>query len=117
MSTASSLSVPLSPRLDPAYSLTSSVASLEPLDGPDSTEDLHSAMRRTVADTAALVAERIEQEGGVEVERTPKVRTVEMEAEETVVPDDGGEWEEVEVGRGLANYNSDEVHRVKGTKR
>lgn len=120
--TSSSVSTPHSPRLDPISSLTSSVASLEPLSRSASDKDLRNTLARTAAETSALLAERIEQEA---VERTPKVKTVEMEATDTVVPEGPGAkesaedeaWEDVEVGRGLANYNSDEISKVKGTKR
>jgi glutamate 5-kinase len=30
---------------------------------------------------------------------------------------DEDEWEEIEVGKGLAQYNSSEIERVKGMKR
>lgn len=92
---------PGTPQIQPALSLSSSVASLDPLSrtGPSS------PAMRAVADrlaTTSIVANLSDGEGLVLSAST------------------GGpseEWEEIEVGRGLTQYNSVEMNRIKGMKR
>ncbi|KAG9028198.1 hypothetical protein FRB95_006776 [Tulasnella sp. JGI-2019a] len=116
------LSLPKTPIIDPAYSLTSSIASLEPLTRPISTEDLHHAMLKASADTASLVAEQIDEDGGIQgllPEETPRVTTVPLVTEPEEHPATAGaeeEWDIIEVGRGLVNYNSAEIQKVRGAK-
>lgn len=86
------------PTLQAAASMTSSIASLDPLSKSMS--------------MASPTTQSKEQE------------TLKMSAEDDHVlvdrvnPDTGGEnWEEVEVGRGLANYNSAQIDKLKGLNR
>lgn len=78
---------PGTPFIQPALSLSSSVASLDPLS-------------RTVPNSPAVHA---------------LTEPASIIAELTTHEDE--EWEEVEVGKGLAQYNSLEIDRIKGMKR
>ncbi|KAF8510340.1 glutamate 5-kinase [Gautieria morchelliformis] len=93
----SPITQPSTPTLLPAVSLSSSIASLEPLSRSGSMNDTTltpSSSSSTVTETLA--------DGGI---RTPN---------ETEEEEEG--WDVVEVGRGLANYNWAEINRVKGLK-
>lgn len=81
---------PSTPQLLPTISLTSSIASLEPLTRANSLVD-------SVSPTPEVNISGI---------KTP----VETE-------NDDSTWEVIEVGRGLANYNWAEIKKVKGLKR
>lgn len=83
---------PSSPRLVPSLSLTSSIASLEPLTRANSLHDLNAAVQ--IPDVTFTDV------------KTP----VETENDDLT-------WELIEVGRGLANYNWAEIKKVKGLKR
>lgn len=84
-----SVTAPATPNILPALSLSSSIASLDPLE------------RSTpVSPALAPIPEQVGGGGG----------GVGGEALRE-------EWEEVEVGKGQANFNSSEMERVKGMKR
>ncbi|KAG8888280.1 hypothetical protein FRB98_008026 [Tulasnella sp. 332] len=115
-------SLPQTLNLDPVYSLTSSIASLEPLTRSGSVDDLHHTMTRATAEVASLVADRIDEDGGIQgllPDETPRVTTIALSAEpgsEERHNSDDEEWDIIEVGRGLANYNSAEIQKVRGAK-
>ena len=94
----SPITQPSTPTLMPAVSMSSSIASLEPLSRSGSMN----GTTMTPSSSSSTVTETL-GDGGI---RTPN----EMEEEE-----EG--WDVVEVGRGLANYNWAEISRVKGLKR
>lgn len=83
---------PGTPLIQPALSLSSSVASLDPLS-------------RTVPNSPAMRA----------VAEQPTMSSITAELSSATMEDD--EWEEIEVGKGLAQYNSVEIDRIKGMKR
>lgn len=91
--------LPTTPNIVPIMSLSSSVASLDPLSrsGPSSPV----VGRRT-----------IEQESLAQAVASASIRgrNVEIQRYED-------EWEELEIGKGLALYNSSEIDRVKGHRR
>jgi glutamate 5-kinase len=84
---------PGTPHIQPALSLSSSVVSLDPLSrtGPSSPAMRALGDRLVVASLGASAAE---------------VEAASLD-----------EWEEVEIGKGLAQYNSVAIDRVKGMKR
>lgn len=92
--------LPGTPQIQPTLSLSSSVVSLDPLSrtGPSSP-----AMR--------AVADRLV---------TTTISASLSDGEGTFSAPAGGqseEWEEIEVGKGLTQYNSVEMNRIKGMKR
>lgn len=89
---------PGTPLIQPALSLSSSVVSLDPLSrtGPSSPAMRALGDRLTVASLGTAL---------------------EVEALSVSVAATAGEWEEVEVGKGLAQYNSVAIDRIKGMKR
>ena len=94
----SPITQPSTPTLMPAVSMSSSIASLEPLSRSASINEVSissASSCSTVTDTLGDI--------GI---RTPN---------ETEEEEEG--WDVVEVGRGLANYNWAEISRVKGLKR
>lgn len=94
----SAASQPDTPSIQPALSLSSSVASLDPLSrtGPSSP-----AMKAISERLAHVSFGTIGAAAADETAQTP-------------APVD--EWEEIEVGKGLAQYNSVEIDRIKGMK-
>ena len=94
----SPITQPCTPTLMPAVSMSSSIASLEPLSRSGSMN----GASITASSSSSTITETL-GDGGI---RTPN----EIEEEE-----EG--WDVVEVGRGLANYNWVEISRVKGLKR
>ncbi|KAE8540606.1 glutamate 5-kinase [Cryptococcus gattii VGV] len=83
---------PDTPQLQPSMSLSSSIVSLDPLS-------------RSVPPSPAItaLAERLGTASLTSIGRG-------------VAEGDGDEWEEVEVAKGLARYNSVEIDRIKGRK-
>lgn len=79
---------PNTPSIMPALSLSSSIASLDPLS-------------RSVPPSPMFHASGVGALSGLS----------------KVSIKDEDEWEEIEVGKGLAQYNSSEIERVKGMKR
>ncbi|WOO80510.1 Glutamate 5-kinase [Vanrija pseudolonga] len=94
----SAASQPDTPSIQPALSLSSSVASLDPLSrtGPSSP-----AMK--------AISERLAHVSFGTIGAAAADETAQAPA-----PVD--EWEEIEVGKGLAQYNSVEIDRIKGMK-
>lgn len=84
---------PDTPQLQPSMSLSSSIASLDPLS-------------RSVPPSPAItaLAERLGTTSLTSIGRG-------------VAEGESDEWEEVEVAKGLAQYNSVEIDRMKGRKR
>ena len=96
-------SQPGTPNLKPVTSLTSSIASLDPLS-------------RSFSPSPAIhaITERLSVTNVVSSALGQELRTV---AEDQLSQDSDADWEEVEVGKGLAQYNSVEIDRIKGMKR
>lgn len=98
---------PGTPTIQPALSLSSSIASLDPLS-------------RSVPPSPAITALTERLSAGHMESGQPGVKIVHELAvargERAAGPEDD-EWEEVEVGKGLAHYNSVEIDRIKGLKR
>jgi len=90
------MSQPTTPTLLATVSMTTSIASLEPLS--------RSASMGDVTSTSSSMETIREVSGEAENRQTPP-----SEKE-----DDN--WEIIEVGRGLANYNWAEIRKVKGLK-
>lgn len=95
---------PGTPLIQPALSLSSSVASLDPL----SRTTPASPAIRAVQDrlTVTSITNELTEANHVDVVATST--TVQSSVDD--------EWEEVEVGKGLAQYNSVEIDRIKGMK-
>ncbi|OCF44068.1 glutamate 5-kinase [Kwoniella heveanensis CBS 569] len=89
---------PDTPQIQPAMSLSSSIASLDPLS-------------KSVPPSPAIhaLADRLSSVG---VSTTQGQSGASVGGEKT-----DEEWEEVEIGRGLAQYNSVEIDRIKGMRR
>ncbi|KAH9890525.1 glutamate 5-kinase [Cubamyces lactineus] len=85
----STMTAPNTPEINPSASLSSSISTLEPLPTVDE-EMTPSTTLRTLPEDDTVVIER-------DVDST-------------------AEWELEEVGRGLANYNSAQIERVKGLR-
>ncbi|KAI0781493.1 glutamate 5-kinase [Trametes elegans] len=81
---------PNTPEINPAASLSSSISTLDQLSAGD--EDM----------TPSTTLKTLPEEDTVLIERS--------------AGDDAAEWELEEVGRGLANYNSAQIERVKGLR-
>jgi glutamate 5-kinase len=105
------LTEPNTPNIIPAMSLSSSIASLDPLsrsnpDSPALIAQHAQAMRRIDGwDLNASLG------GGGSSE------SVNGEGDTTARSDKDDEWELLEVGKGQANYNWSEMDRIKGCKR
>lgn len=102
---------PGTPTIKPAASMTSSVASLEPLS-------------RSVPPSPAIqaITERISATSlnsslGQELKVIQETQTVQASQERERLLNVDDEWEEVEIGKGLSHYNSVEIDRIKGMKR
>ncbi|KAL1411892.1 Glutamate 5-kinase [Vanrija albida] len=95
----STASQPDTPNIQPALSLSSSVASLDPLSrtGPSSPAMKAISERLATVSFATIGA------------------TASDDSAQTPAPL-ADEWEEIEVGKGLAQYNSVEIDRIKGMK-
>ncbi|ORY22700.1 Aspartate/glutamate/uridylate kinase [Naematelia encephala] len=107
---------PGTPTIQPAMSLSSSIASLDPLS-------------KSVPESPAVQALSAGTLGQWEVLRSlhetkmlghDRVRRESAEKEKLGFGEDAvkgeDEWEEVEIGKGLAQYNSVEIDRIKGLK-
>lgn len=104
---------PGTPQIQPTLSLSSSVASLDPLSrtGPSSP-----AMRAADRHTASLGDRMTELDGtnhSTPGEPSLAASGATLGANLPTID----EWEEVEVGKGLAQYNSVAIDRIKGMKR
>lgn len=94
--------VPGTPTLLPAASMTSSINSLEL---PQRRSSLFDSVTAATVSSTQAQSTLWEDENSSPLERDKDDEEV----------DDG--WELIEVGRGLANYNSAQIRRVKGLKR
>lgn len=92
--------LPGTPQIQPALSLSSSVVSLDPLSRPSPS----SPAMRAVADRLATTSISANLSDGEGAASAPTGAQSE-------------EWEEIEVGKGLTQYNSVEMNRIKGMKR
>jgi glutamate 5-kinase len=96
---------PNTPHINPAASMSSSVASLEPL----------SPAVKAISER--LSATTMNSSLGQELKVVQENQTLAADQERQRLLDVGDEWEEVEVGKGLSHYNSSEIDRIKGMKR
>lgn len=100
---------PSTPTIHPAMSLSSSIASLDPLSRsvPPSPAiaAISEKLSATTIDSGQAGVKLVHELAVARGERSERT-SVEIE-----------EWEEVEVGKGLAHYNSVEIDRIKGMKR
>ena len=88
-------------------SLSSSIASLDPLSkSVPASPAIHALTERLSSSTMESGQQ------GVKV-----VHELAMARGDKVFGSDDGEWEEIEIGKGLAHYNSSEIDRIKGLKR
>ncbi|BEI98867.1 hypothetical protein CcaverHIS631_0311660 [Cutaneotrichosporon cavernicola] len=99
---------PGTPLIYPTLSLSSSVASLDPLSRTAPT----SPAMRAVTDRLAVTSITGELQSN-DADVGAAVASAAAAVNATPVED---EWEEVEVGKGLAQYNSLEIERIKGMK-
>ena len=100
---------PVTPTIQPALSLSSSIASLDPL---SKTVPASPAIQ---AISERLTATNIDGQGqGVRVVHELAIARGEKVG---LMMGEEGDWEEIEVGKGLAQYNSVEIDRIKGLKR
>ena len=98
---------PNTPTIQPALSLSSSIASLDPLSrSMPPSPAIQALTERLSASTMEL------GQNGVKM-----IHELAMTRGEKVFSADDGDWEEVEIGKGLAHYNSSEIDRIKGLKR
>lgn len=96
---------PNTPHINPAASMSSSVASLEPL----------SPAVKAISER--LAATTMNSSLGQELKVVQEIQTLAADEERQRLLDIGDEWEEVEIGKGLSHYNSSEIDRIKGMKR
>lgn len=102
---------PGTPTIKPAASMSSSVASLEPLS-------------RSVPPSPAIqaISERLSATSvnsslGQELKAVHETQALQTVKEKERLMDVNDDWEEVEIGKGLSHYNSVEIDRIKGMKR
>lgn len=98
---------PPTPAIEPILSLSSSIASLDPLSrsGPNSPA-IHAIAERLLIST---LGEPTASAGQTSSDSTQQVQLASASEDD--------QWEEVEIGKGLAQYNSVEIDRLKGMKR
>ncbi|WWD16345.1 glutamate 5-kinase [Kwoniella shandongensis] len=89
---------PETPHIQPVLSLSSSIASLDPLSRSVPASPAIHALTEKLGTAASLIQASI---GGHQADGSSS---------------SSEEWEEVEVGKGLAQYNSVEIDRIKGIK-
>jgi glutamate 5-kinase len=102
---------PGTPFIQPAASMSSSVASLEPLSRSVPPSPAMKAI------TERISATTIGSSLGQELRVVQETQVLDAAKEAQVVLDADDEWEEVEIGKGLSHYNSVEMERIKGMKR
>ena len=102
---------PSTPQIHPAASMSSSVASLEPLSRSVPPSPAVKAI------TERLSATTMNSSLGQELKFIQENQTMADDKEKQRLLDIGDEWEEVEIGKGLSHYNSVEIDRIKGMKR
>ncbi|GMK53457.1 hypothetical protein CspeluHIS016_0100430 [Cutaneotrichosporon spelunceum] len=107
-SSPSSAPEPCTPLIYPTLSLSSSVASLDPLSRTAPTSPAMRAVTDRLAVTS-ITGELQSNNADVGMAVTSAAAAVNAHAVDE-------EWEEVEVGKGLAQYNSLEIDRIKGMK-
>jgi glutamate 5-kinase len=99
---------PATPTIQPALSLSSSIASLDPLSrSVPPSPAIHALTERLAASTMELGQQSVRVIHELAMARGDKVLSADV----------GEDWEEVEIGKGLAHYNSSEIDRIKGLKR
>lgn len=100
-------SLPETPSIQPIMSLSSSIASLDPLSRSVPPSPAMNAITERFASTT-ITASPLTQE----------LRPFDQErGSQGSGESDEVEWEETEIGKGLAHYNSVEIDRIKGMKR
>lgn len=98
---------PGTPTIQPALSLSSSIASLDPLSrSVPPSPAIHAITERLSASTMESGQQGVKLVHEMAMARGDKAPSM-----------DDGDWEEVEIGKGLAHYNSSEIDRIKGLKR
>jgi glutamate 5-kinase len=102
---------PSTPHIHPAASMSSSVASLEPLSRSVPPSPAVKAI------SERLSATTLNSSLGQELKIVQEIQTMADDQEKQRLLDIGDEWEEVEIGKGLSHYNSVEIDRIKGMKR
>lgn len=102
-------SAPDTPTLQPTLSLSSSIASLDPLNRPSvpNSPAMHAVVERL---GMTGISERLVSGQAGQVGQPGQTGLAAKEQQ-------SDEWEEVEIGKGLALYNSTEMDRLKGQKR
>lgn len=100
---------PSTPTIHPAMSLSSSIASLDPLSRSVPPSPAITALAEKLSTTSIDSSQ-----AGVKLVHELAVARGEKSERTSVEVD---EWEEEEVGKGLAHYNSVEIDRIKGMKR
>ncbi|KAG8943709.1 hypothetical protein FRC04_002541 [Tulasnella sp. 424] len=104
---------PDSPHLKPFRSHSSSMSSMDPLSRSASLRNIYEALGKPAEETQAT--EKAEDDSAT-VTSSSKFFTPEDASSPKQQPEDGEAWETVEVGRGLANYNSADIAKVRGAK-
>lgn len=98
-----SVTAPATPNILPALSLSSSIASLDPL-----------SRSNPVSPALAPLREGVYSSIGGAADAAANASNGQPHGE---MNDDESAWEEVEVGKGQANFNSSEIERIKGLRR
>jgi len=96
---------PNTPHINPAASMSSSVASLEPLS--PAVKAISERLSATTMNSSLGQELKVVQENQILADDRERQRLL----------DTDNEWEEVEIGKGLSHYNSVEIDRIKGMKR
>lgn len=102
---------PNTPNIKAAASLSSSVASLEPLSRSVPPSPAIQAITERISATSA------NSSLGQELKVVHETQASQSAKEAERLLDVDNEWEEVEIGKGLSHYNSVEMDRIKGMKR
>lgn len=100
---------PGTPQIQPTLSLSSSVASLDPLSRTGPSSPAMRAADRNITSLGDRMSELENGSGNVSGDASSASAATHGAAVD--------EWEEVEVGKGLAQYNSVAIDRIKGMKR
>ncbi|RSH94858.1 hypothetical protein EHS25_004664 [Saitozyma podzolica] len=107
---------PGTPTIQPVLSLSSSIASLDPLSrSVPPSPAIHAIAERLSATTisGSLLTHEVKP---VDIRDSAPSSSV-LGSVHLPTVDEMDEWEELEVGKGLAQYNSVEIDRIKGMKR
>jgi glutamate 5-kinase len=103
--------IPSSPLLKPVTSTSTSISSIDPLSSAMGSRHV------SISDAAHMAALSATPHASVDGAGVGMAVGYTIPEHDGTTAEKEAEWEDVEVGRGLTNYNSAEIDKVKGRKR